>query len=148
MVMFGALVLIAIVAAGYGASRAFRKEGALPQVSIPAPQAQAMVVILDPQNESGQLGTATLTDVGEKTQIILKLSGGPKNVIQPAHIHLGTCAQIGGVAYPLTFPINGESVTVLDVPMARLLGELPLAINVHKSPQETGVYYACGDIAR
>ncbi|KKU42349.1 MAG: hypothetical protein UY31_C0068G0003 [Candidatus Wolfebacteria bacterium GW2011_GWE1_48_7] len=148
MVMFGTLVLIAIAIGGYGASQAFRRGTTAPEISVPAPQAQAMVVVLDSQNGSGQMGTATLTATNGKTQVVLKLTGGPEGVVQPAHIHTGTCASIGQVVYPLTFPVDGESTTILDVPMTKLLGGLPLAINVHKSPQEAGIYYACGDIAR
>lgn len=146
--MFGALVLIAIAVAGYGASRTFRKESVTQPPSSVAPQTQAMVVILDPQNKSGEMGTATLTDVNGKTQVVFKLSGAPKDIAQPAHIHTGTCATIGGVKYPLTALMNGESTTLVDAPMSRLLGELPLAINVHKSAQEAGIYYACGDMAQ
>lgn len=148
MIMFGALVLMAIVVVGYGASRTFRKEIMPYSPSLASPQTQTMIVTLDPQNDSGEMGVATLTDVSGKTQVILKLSGAPKDEAQPAHIHTGTCAMTGGVEYSLISPTNGESTTVLDVPMSRLLRELPLAVNVHKSAREAGVYYACGDIAK
>ena len=145
--MVGAMVLIAIIAVWYGASQSFRSERAA-QSGMDAPKAQAKVVVLDPQNDSGEMGTASLTPVDGKTKVILKLSGAPKDMSQPAHIHTGTCAAIGAVKYPLTFPKNGESETVLDISLDRLLDELPLAVNVHKSPQEAGIYYSCGNIVK
>lgn len=147
-ITIGIVVLIVIGVVWYGASRSFRKEQPALQAPLTAPQTQAMIVMLDPQNKSGEMGTATFTAANGKTQIVLKLSGAPKDVTQPAHIHTGTCANLGGVTYPLTFPVNGESVTVLNISLEQLLSELPLAINVHKSPQEAKVYYACGDIAK
>ena len=35
----------------------------------------------------------------------------------------------------------------MDISLTRLLGELPLAVNVHKSATEVTTYVACGDIA-
>lgn len=108
---------------------------------------RTLTIQLNQQNDSGETGIAVLTDMGEKTQVELRLMGAPVDVLQPAHIHTGTCATIAGVKYPLVFPMNGLSVTVLELPLDSLLAELPLAINVHKSAQEAGIYYACGDIA-
>src|SRR5215218_4245826 len=79
----------------------------------------------------------------------------------PAHIHSGSCAELGDVVYPLTdiTPITGDtertgaasaipvegSTTVVDTPLQDLIdGEF--AINVHLSPDEIGTYIACGDI--
>jgi hypothetical protein len=41
---------------------------------------------------------------------------------------------------------NGKSETLLDIKMGGLISE-PMAVNVHKSPQEVPVYVSCGDIA-
>lgn len=109
---------------------------------------RTLTIRLDQQNNSGETGIAVLTDIGGKTQVELRLTGAPVDVLQPAHIHTGTCATITGVKYPLVFPMNGSSITVLELSLDSLLAELPLAINVHKSAMEAGVYYACGDIAK
>lgn len=149
MITFGLLVLVAIAVAGYGASHAFRKEQmAATQLPAEASQMQPITVTLHEQNASGQSGTATLTDMQGKTKVTLALTGNPKDVAQPAHIHTGSCAMIGGVVHPLTSPINGNSVTIVDVPLTNILEGLPLAINVHKSAQEPGIFFTCGDIMR
>jgi hypothetical protein len=79
----------------------------------------------------------------------------------PAHIHSGTCADLGGVVLPLSnltdLAPTGEVVgadtavmavsswTLVDAPMADILaGEH--AINVHLSEDDIDTYIACGDI--
>lgn len=122
-----------------------------PAAVVPAGQedaAQSIEVTLSEQNDSGMAGVATLTGMNDSTLVTLALTGAPVGVTQPAHIHTGSCAEIGGVVYPLEFPVNGVSETVLNVPLDTILGELPLALNVHKSPQEASVYVACVDLAQ
>lgn len=108
----------------------------------------ALVVDLSEQNSSGESGVARLVSLanGTRTKVSLELSGAPEGVRQPAHIHLGSCPEVGGVKYPLVFPVNGKSETVLEVSLEQLKAELPLAINVHKSASEAAVYVACGDM--
>lgn len=107
---------------------------------------RSFVVALSAQNDSGMTGTATFTDVDGSTLVELDLTGAPEEVVQPAHIHTGSCADIGGVVYPLESPVNGISETTLNVSLDNILGQLPLALNVHKSPEETDIYVACGDL--
>ncbi|MBI4991721.1 MAG: hypothetical protein HZB99_00695 [Candidatus Harrisonbacteria bacterium] len=108
---------------------------------------KTIVVSLSVQNNSGESGTAVLSERGGKTEVKLRLEGAPKGVTQPAHIHSGACASIGGVKWPLTFPVNGKSETTLDISFDQLRAQLPLVLNVHKSAAEAGVYVACGDLA-
>lgn len=79
----------------------------------------------------------------------------------PAHIHSGTCDELGDVVFPLTNvadpTIDGErtgsdsahavkiSETVVDAPLDEII-EGGHAINVHLSSEEIGEYIACGDI--
>jgi len=109
------------------------------------PLSRSLSLTLVEQNLSGQSGTANIFEVGDKTKIELTLRNSPAGP-QPAHVHTGSCAELGGVKYPLTSPVNGTSDTTLDVSYDELLAELPLAINVHKSVAEAGVYVACADI--
>lgn len=99
------------------------------------------------QGGSTESGTATLTDMDGKLKVTLMVSGEPVGVSQPAHIHAGSCENLGSPRYTLTEVSGGSSETELaGVSVDQLLGELPLAINVHKSAQEAGVYVSCGNI--
>jgi hypothetical protein len=98
------------------------------------------------QNNSGETGTAVLSDENGQTKVVLSIIGQPADVSQPAHIHFGSCATLGAVKYPLNFPINGTSQTTVNRSLDQLLAELPLAINVHKSASEANIYVSCADI--
>ena len=78
----------------------------------------------------------------------------------PAHIHSGTCDQLGDVVYPLadvTSPTGEQmgasgghevklsEVNHIDAPLQELL-DSDHAINVHESAEAIDVYIACGDI--
>ena len=111
---------------------------------------------LSSQNNSGIAGTVKLENKDEKVEVKLNLTGVSTgvsgllgislNASHPAHIHLGSCANIGAVKYPLISTVNGESETKISASFADLKAQLPLALNVHKSPEEIGVYVACTDI--
>lgn len=107
---------------------------------------KGQTVTLIERNSSGESGTAKLEEVNGKVVVTLAITGEGTGVVQPAHIHVGTCPDVGAVKYPLTNVVNGSSVTTLDVSMATLLSQLPLGINVHKSAAEVKIYVACGDI--
>lgn len=107
---------------------------------------RTMTITLSSQNNSGESGVAILKEVNGKTEVKLRLEGAPKGVTQPAHIHSGSCASLGGVKWPLTFPVNGKSETTLDLSFDQLKAELPLAINIHESTAEAKVYVSCGDL--
>jgi hypothetical protein len=94
-------------------------------------------------------------------------------VSMPAHIHTGTCAQLGDVVYPLSnvgipaaagTPTTGGgtpmtscpgqggqplpvylSATKLNASIADILNG-PHALNIHKSQQDIQSYVACGDV--
>jgi hypothetical protein len=79
--------------------------------------------------------------------------------VHPAHIHSGSCDQLGDVVVPLndvTYPagehVGSESahavktsLNVVDMPLQELI-DGDYAINVHESADEIDVYIACGDI--
>lgn len=108
--------------------------------------ASDVVVHLSAQNSSGQSGTATLKSEGNSTRVILEVGNAPANVAQPAHVHLSSCATIGGVKYPLDSLVNGRSETLLAISLDDLTSQEQLSINVHKSAAEASVYVACGDL--
>lgn len=103
-------------------------------------------VVLKPVNNSDELGTAILKEENGQVKVTMNLTGYTKDVVQPAHIHIGECPGVGAVKYPLTSIVNGASETLLSVTLESLKKELPLAINVHKSATEVSVYTACGPV--
>lgn len=105
-----------------------------------------LVVNLSEQNDSGEVGVATLTEKDGKVTVSLVVDGYQPNA-QPAHIHTGACPSPGAVIYPLTNVVDGNSETVLDVTLADLESQLPLAVNVHKSATEANIYTSCGDLS-
>jgi hypothetical protein len=109
-------------------------------------QDKPMTVKLSAQNKSGESGTATLTPQGDKTQVVIKLTGAPGSTPQPAHIHDGSCANIDPKPrVPLQNVVDGNSTTTLDMKLADVAGKGG-AINVHKSAADLKTYVACGDI--
>lgn len=115
-----------------------------------APAAAAtdnLTVKLTAQNGSGEDGDATLTQSGSDVTVVVVIPKAPAGP-QPMHIHTGTCANLGGVAYPLTSLSNGKSTTkVSNVTIDKLIAGT-FAINVHKSADALGVYVSCGDIVK
>jgi hypothetical protein len=111
-----------------------------------APASVSMTVQLASLNSSGETGTAILSDENGKTKVVVAMQNEPASASQPAHIHVGACPAPGAVKYPLSNVVGGTSETVLDVDMATLKSELPLAVNVHKSNNEITSYVSCGDL--
>src|SRR5262245_34193152 len=75
-----------------------------------------VMVKLDPQSNSGESGTATLSDAGGgKTKVTVNVTGQPAGS-QPMHIHKGTCASLDPKpAYPLPALTGGKAEATLDV---------------------------------
>jgi len=115
------------------------------QVQEPS-QVKQIVVALAERSDSSMSGAAYLVETEEGIWVILDLEGAPRDVAQPAHIHNNKCENIGSVLYPLEFPVNGFSQTLLNVKTDELKAKLPLSINVHKSAEESQTYVACGNI--
>lgn len=116
--------------------------------SAPTVVVKETTVILKAENGSNETGTAIIKEVAGKVEVSLNLKGAPKAVIQPAHIHIGSCPGVGTVAFTLNSPVGGKSVTVLDTTYDQLMTGLPLALNVHKSTTATNVYVSCGQLAK
>lgn len=112
----------------------------------PAEAAGPVIVQLTPQNASGESGTATLTEDGTKTKVVVGINGAPPGVAQPLHVHKGTCAQLNPQpAFGLTTLTDGKSETTIDISLANLQAG-GYAINGHKSAQEANTYVFCGAI--
>ncbi len=78
----------------------------------------------------------------------------------PAHIHAGTCAELGDVVVPLldvAVPADAVregaemahpvklSQTLIDMPLQEII-DGGHAINIHQSAEDIDVYIACGDV--
>ena len=98
------------------------------------------------QNDSGQDGEATLSEVdSETTRVVLEVEN-PSVEAQPAHIHRGSCENLDPQpAYGLENVVDGKSTTEVNVAIDDLVDK-GFAINVHKSAEEAEVYVSCGDI--
>jgi hypothetical protein len=132
--MIGVLVL----AVSFASVRAQQEKGAAPETGS---------VELKAVGDSGVSGQASLMPMGDKTMVSITLTGAPEGVAQPAHIHQGTCENLGAPKYPLNAVENGKSETTIDAKVSDLTtGDL--AINVHKSEKEMSVYAACGEIPK
>jgi hypothetical protein len=113
-----------------------------------ADAAGPVTIQLTPQNNSGESGTATLTEVGAKTKVAVSINGAPAGAAQPLHVHKGTCAQLDPApAFGLTTLANGKSETTIDVPLTNLQ-QGSFAINGHKSAQDAKTYVFCGNIPK
>ena len=113
--------------------------------SANAAMSSFVTVDLHAQNKSGESGIATLTQMSNGIKVVVHLSGAPA-AAQPAHIHAGTCADLGAVKYPLKNLENGKSTSIIT---GIKLGDIEggkFAINVHKSTNDLKTYVSCGEI--
>ena len=110
-------------------------------------RARRIDVEMESTNEDyEQSGTATLTEENGRVRVVIDVEAIEGLTSQPAHIHTGRCPEPGGIVYPLTNVVNGQSVTVLNTTITSLRNRLPLAINIHKSAAESDIYTSCGDL--
>lgn len=92
-------------------------------------------------------GVAVLRPVPGGTEVRVRLSGVPRGVTEPLHIHAGRCGHINPDPAWALAPLDhsGRSVTVVPVPLSTLEAT-PYAINVHQSAADLAVYVACGNL--
>jgi Cu/Zn superoxide dismutase len=114
--------------------------------NAPACTSKPLSVKLNTQNNSGEGGTASLCDSTQGLVVKTTVSGSPEGVAQPEHIHTGTCADLGGVKYPLQSVSNGSATSVVPNVTVADLQKGTFAINVHKSTADVKTYVACGNI--
>lgn len=91
-------------------------------------------------------GMAEIHEYPDFVSVFVRIAPGPSGVPQPIHIHEGTCANLGPVAFALRDVDRGVSHTILRGASLSDLQTGNFAINVHKSQEEVDVYVACGDI--
>lgn len=121
---------------------------ALGSATLVAAHAATSAVTIDMKalNNSGETGTATLSQESDGVKVVVALKNAPADP-QPTHIHVGTCGNINAAPeYALSNTVSGAATTVVKgVTLADLL-KGHYAINVHKSTSDLGTYVSCGDI--
>lgn len=116
--------------------------GALPAAS------GAVTIRLGQMNQSGETGSATLTPIGNRTRVDIRITGEPAGADQPVHIHDGICSNLNPTPKWLLHDIvNGRSSTMVPVSLSLLLSGT-YVINAHQSIHNMGTYVACGEIRR
>ena len=106
-----------------------------------------LMLELTEQNGSAQEGTATFTPLGTaRTSIVLELTN-PPDVPQPAHVHSGSCDDLGDPVVALANVEDGRSETEADMSVDQLV-EGDLVIHAHKSEAEFDVSVACAPVNR
>ncbi|MEX0763506.1 MAG: CHRD domain-containing protein [Dehalococcoidia bacterium] len=122
--------------------------GDIPETSVqeaPVTANTPVILAVNELNSSGQSGVVQLNPRGTQTEVVVTISAGPSGIQQPAHIHTGTCDDLGGVTYPLNNVQAGTSSTVVPVSLPALLQGGVFALNVHQSQPQISTYVACGD---
>lgn len=110
-------------------------------------KAKPVVMTINAQNNSGQTGTVTLSDVENGgTKVVIEVPSAGAGVSQPAHIHVGNCDALGAIRYELNYVVEGRSETILPPALHFIHGLGQSAINIHKSTAEYAKYAACGDL--
>lgn len=127
-----------------------------------------VTVVMNAENNSGQSGTATLTDLGASTRIVVLIKKSEFGENQPIHLHTGRCGEIGAradlknktlglgdlrPADPKSMPgvpatDGGFAATSADVEMK--LSDLTTGdwvINVHDA-LDFSLYVSCGNIPK
>lgn len=116
-----------------------------------ATQPRILTIELQSLNNSEEFGTAVFRGEGDTVRVDISLNGVPNLLYQPAHIHSGTCGDLGRIRHPLADVFGaragfGSSESFLDTSLSELLSDLPWAVNVHLSEQQMGISVACGSI--
>ncbi len=150
-----ALIIIAVLAVIF-----FTDDDELATVSTPTPDAFVTATIttspgigggpeefdLEEQSDSGESGTVSLEETEDgKLKVVLEVEDAIA-ASQPVHIHNGTCDNLGSIRYNLNNVVNGKSETTLNLTLAQLEAQLPLAANVHASAANMGTNVACADL--
>jgi hypothetical protein len=101
-------------------------------------------VSLFARNDSGQSGLAIFSRIAEKTKISIRISNPQVIELQPAKIVIGSCLDPGPAKHILNNLVNGVSQTIIGVSLDQLKEDLPLAVMISKSNQDSAIVTSCG----
>ena len=116
----------------------------------------SLIIPMVQQNNSGQDGTATLTDTSDGLELLVAIARSTFEGSQTSHIHYGRCDNVGGIVGGIT-PISDKSETPdldggviffkaikADKKLADFRGG-NFVINVHDA-RDNSLYVSCGEI--
>lgn len=125
-----------------------------------------VTVVMNAENNSGQSGTATLTDLGGATRVVIVIRRSEFGENQPVHLHTGRCGEIGPRANLMNYTLGlgdmrpadpktmpgvpatdgGYAATSADVDKSlKDLANGDWVINVHDA-LDFSLYVSCGNI--
>lgn len=108
--------------------------------------AMLVTVPLRALHGSGEHGTATLTQRGADVVVNITVTHtAPESAPEFAHIHRGTCANLGAATTYELQPIRyGRSTTVLRNVDLKSFGTGSYAIAIHRTLAHVSQHIACG----
>jgi len=137
------LGLFAVVACGGGTTSSTASPSPTPSIKF------TMIA----QNNSGVAGTGEVIKASGSFTVTIKLTGMPANSSHISHVHTGSCAKPGGIAYALSQVIadsSGAATVTSTVPVEFLIPAGGWYVNVHHGPDFTapanGPSISCGDL--
>ena len=146
-VLAGIVTLTAIASAACAAEAVSTPEPTATTRALPASTVNATsgrIFLIAPKG-TYQEGWADLTETPDGLRVAVDVT--PLwEFTQPAHIHLGDCDQLGGIAYNLENVNLGKSVTVFEGVKLADVATGGMAINLHNSFRDFPTYTACGVI--
>jgi hypothetical protein len=104
---------------------------------------------LEPQNNSGISGSATVQSRAAAAKVTVHIMGAASGSVHPWHVHRGTCGNdkgiVGGAGEykPLTVGTDGMSNAEVNIPVA-LNEDETYFVNIHKSASDLGTIVSCG----
>ncbi len=105
-------------------------------------ETRSITLELSEREAEGQYGEATLTAVDpETTEVVLELFDGPEQR-QAAHLHQGTCRDVGEVVHELNVLDNGRSATRVDASLEEIV-DAGLVLGVHPSADGSSGHVLC-----
>lgn len=97
-------------------------------------------------------GSAAATTIGQRTEVVVSVTGGAPSGQHPWHLHRGACGSGGAVvgspgAYAVLRPdASGGANETANISVALQRGQR-YHVNVHESPQNPGNIVACAELS-
>jgi hypothetical protein len=97
-------------------------------------------------NNSGQNGTAIISDLGGKVRVTVRIANESATASEPSHVHLGHCPEIKAIpAYNVGPILKGNATSVANLSWAQI-NSGKYVVMVHRSAKAMETYESCGNI--